>query len=235
MGYTFGQEGGTTYGLVDWNDIFSPATTIPWDDILQDLDTVICRMPYTIVNDGGGTVNMVAHRLLTNYKIYGYNHWFGDGIALALNVSTHNFIPGEPCLISTDSAGTGSGLINVRACIEKVSSSPGVNDLSLGIVLETTAAYNDEDFSANYTSVIVSGVTPALRDNTSSTVEYGEPLFYDTDNVGALPFSRGVCITQANAAGQVGRVLSRDTDIPISATEQWTGCTALLFNKAELY
>ena len=235
MGYTFGQEGGTTYGLVDWNDIFGPATTIPWDDILQDLDTVICRMPYTIVNDGGGTVNMVAHRLLTNYKIYGYNHWFGDGIALALNVSSHNFIAGEPCRISTSSAGTGSGLANVRACIEKVSSTTSQNDMSLGIVLEVTPAYNDEDFSGNYTSVIVSGITPALRDNSSSAMEYGEPLFYNTDNVGSPSTNRGVCITLPNQAGQVGRILSKNTNIPITAEAQWDGCTALLFNKTEVF
>ena len=85
MSYTFGKEGGTTFGMLDWNDIFSPNTTIPWDDILKDLDTVICRIPYTITNNLG-TVNMVAHRLLTNFKIYGYNHWLGDGITLGLNV-----------------------------------------------------------------------------------------------------------------------------------------------------
>tara|TARA_Y100001937_G_scaffold99906_1_gene136557 strand:+ start:4676 stop:5374 length:699 start_codon:yes stop_codon:yes gene_type:complete len=232
MSYTFGKEGGTTFGMLDWNDIFSPNTTIPWDDILKDLDTVICRIPYTITNNLG-TVNMVAHRLLTNFKIYGYNHWLGDGITLGLNVSTHDFIPGEPARISSTAA-PGGTFANVRACFERPSGTPSANDVTLGICLETVPAFNSSDFTGNYASVLVTGVCPGLRDNGSTAMDFGEALFVDTDFIGGK--TRGCFKTAANAGGQVGRPLSLDTDIIINSSgDAVDGCTVLLLNKSEVW
>ena len=238
MSYTFGQEGGTTYGLVSWNDLFAPNTTIPWDDLLQDLDTVICRIPYTIVNNDG-EYNLVAHRLLTNYKIYGKNHWLGDGITVALNnETTHSFLPGEPCLISEDAASSGSGFANVRACFKRPTTSPtgSGNREPLGIVLEQCPAYDDETAAQSYSSVLVTGICPAFRQTGSDAPDYGEPIFFGRQNIGTPSVSRGAVLTDGNAEGQCGRVLSTNTTMYIdSSGTQASGATVLLLNKSEVY
>lgn len=236
MSYTFGKEGGTTYGLVDWNDLFAPNTTIPWDDLLQDLDTVICRIPYTVTNNDGD-FTCVAHRLLTNYKIYGYNHWLGDGVALCFNNETsHDFIPGEPCIISTDPAPSSSGIANVRATFRLPLTSPGSSDPAepLGIVLENCQAYDSTNPALSYTSVIVTGVCPAIAETGTFAPDYGEPIFFTQRSVSGV--TRGCVETSGNGEGIVGRCLQKDGSIIIDNLGNTTnGMTALLMNKSEVY
>ena len=238
MSYTFGKEGGTTFGLVDWNDLFAPNTTIPWDDLLQDLDTVICRIPYTVENNEG-EFSMVAHRLLTNYKIYGINHWLGDGVILAFNnESGHSFIPGEPCLVSEDAAPTSSGIANVRATFRLPLATPGTNVAAepLGIVLENCQAYNSLNPAASYSSVLVNGACPAIAETGTFAPDYGEPVYFTQRSVGTPSVTRGCVETTGNGEGQVGRCLSKSTSVFIDSSGTTTnGMTALLLNKSEVY
>ena len=64
MSYVDPHRSGTTFGVVEFNDVFAPNTSIDWGTIASDLDTLICKVPYDDAD--GNPLN--SYHLLTAYK-----------------------------------------------------------------------------------------------------------------------------------------------------------------------
>ena len=188
MSYVDTHRSGTTFGVVLFNEIFAPNTTIPWSTIVNDGDTVICKIPFV----GADESQLNAYHLLTAY-IDGSNnhHWYGPGVYLCTNVkngSTANAaIMGNGMAIS-DTAATSA--LNSRPCVNFALSSTD-RDFPMGVALEPIA---DQGLG----SVAVAGIWPVIKgvgatwsrrqhlllDNTSG--QYGKFETSSTDQKGAM-------------------------------------------------
>ena len=93
MSYTFGNTGGTTWGLKTYNQIFAlNSQTVGaaeyWDQsYVNDLDTVICS---------------TNHRMLT----YLNGKWWGNGIIGAVNKNGSDIEPGDYVIVSSSASGS---------------------------------------------------------------------------------------------------------------------------------
>lgn len=144
MSYTFGNTGGTTYGLKSYNEIFAlNRTTVGasnyWNPTLADFDTVIC-------SDNS--------KLLTYYNGY----WWGTGIYLCLNNSGSTRNPGDYVGASETAASSGT---NSRPVIYNITSS-GDRERAFGVCLTTAA-------NQGLLTVAINGLWPVKRSGTPST------------------------------------------------------------------
>jgi len=220
MSYIDTDRSGTTFGVVLFNDIFAPNTTIPWSTIVNDGDTIICKVPF----DGPDGNPLNAYHLLTAYRDgSGNHHWYGPGVYLCINVkngtSTNPAIMGNAMAIS-DTAATAS--LNSRPCVNFALTSTD-RDYPMGVALEPMA---DQGLG----SVAVAGVWPVMR-GSSGTWNLREHLLIDSSPSGTFETS------STDQKGSMGRLL--DTNYPIinSAAGQTTnGGVALLWgSKHELF
>ena len=64
MSYIDPHRSGTTFGVVEFDEIFAPNASRDWATIVSDLDTVICKVPFD--DPDGNPIN--AYHLLTAYR-----------------------------------------------------------------------------------------------------------------------------------------------------------------------
>jgi len=154
MSYIDPHRSGTTFGVVEFDEIFAPNASRDWATIVSDLDTVICKVPFD--DPDGNPIN--AYHLLTAYRdAIGTHHWYGAGIYQCCNVQGSDIEMGDTVEIATTAA---TSLTNSRPVVKKStgsSSTPSVRPF--GICLETIA---DQGVG----SVAMAGIWPAKRTNT---------------------------------------------------------------------
>ncbi len=153
MSYTFGNAGGTTWGLKTYNQIFAPnSETVGaaeyWDKSnVQDFDTVICSTNYQLltakyITDRGGRALF----------------WYGTGIYVCDRVGV-NVNHGDYVITSNSTPGTVRPLIQIATATS--ASLENNRRYAFGVVLASSAA-------ETWALVATSGVWPILIDATSS-------------------------------------------------------------------
>ncbi len=191
MSYVDPHRSGTTFGVVEFNDVFAPNTSIDWGTIASDLDTLICKVPYDDAD--GNPLN--SYHLLTAYKDGSGNlHWYGPGIYMCFNAdsSTDMEMGDAVCIAnSTPSA------INSRPNVMFGTSGTDV-DFPFGIVLEPIA-------QGAVGSVAMAGVFPAKRG--TNTLAFRQHIVIDSSPVGVVDS------TTTNQKGCMGKVISLDYPI----------------------
>lgn len=153
MSYTFGNAGGTTWGLRTYNQIFAPnSETVGaaeyWDKSnVQDFDTVICS---------------TNHQLLTAKYITDRGgkslFWYGTGIYVCERVGT-NVQHGDYVITSAISAATVRPVIQIATATS--TSLEENRRYAFGVVLATSP-------SNEWALVATSGVWPMLIDASGS-------------------------------------------------------------------
>ena len=215
MSYVDPHRSGTTFGVVEFNDIFAPNTSIDWGTIASDLDTVICKVPFNDAN--GDPLN--AYHLLTAYKdATGNLHWYGPGVYMCFNADgSSDMQMGDAVCVanSTPSA------INSRPNIEFPSTTTD-REYPFGIVLEPIA-------QGGIGSVAMAGVWPAKRG--SNTLAFQDHVLVDNSPVGC------VFTASTDQTGAMGRTIALDYPIITDALGTTTNGGVILMwgTSRELY
>lgn len=191
MSYVDPHRSGTTFGVVDFNDVFAPNTSYNWDTLADDLDTLICKVPYD--DTLGNPLN--AYHLLTAYRD-GTNtlHWYGPGIYLCCNVSGSSVQMGDAVCISNTAAASPT---NSRPVIE-IGTTTTDTDNPFGVVLEPIA-------DQGYGSVAMAGIFPAKRG--SNVLSFEQHIYIDNSPSGVVRSSA------TNDRGAIGRTIQPDFPI----------------------
>ena len=191
MSYIDPHRSGTTFGVVDFNDIFAPNTSYDWDTLANDLDTIICRVPY---NDTGGAA-LNGYHLLTAYRdATGNLHWYGPGVYMCFNAdSSTDMEMGDAVCISNQTPSA----TNSRPNVEFGTDTTDI-DYPFGIVLEPIA-------QGSIGSVAMAGIWPAKRG--TNTLSYQDHVYIDNSPVG--------CVRTTGTAidGAMGRTILPDYPI----------------------
>lgn len=191
MSYIDPHRSGTTFGVVEFNDIFAPNTSYDWGTIVSDLDTVICKIPFDDANDTA--IN--AYHLLTAYKDgSGDHHWYGPGIYMCCNTSASAMNMGDAVCISNNAA---TSPTNSRPVVKFGTTTTDV-DFPFGIALENIP-------SQGYGSVAMAGAWPAKRG--SNTLVFEQHILIDNSPQGVVVSS------STNQKGAMGKTLA--TSYPI--------------------
>ncbi len=184
MSYIDPHRSGTTFGVLEFNEIFAPNASRDWDAIVSDLDTVICKIPFD--DPDGDPLN--AYHLLTAYRdATGTHHWYGPGIYQCINVNGSNIEMGDTIEIATTAA---TSPTNSRPVVQPSTGStttPSVRPF--GICLETIAPQG-------VGSIAMAGVWPAKRTN---TLAFRDHLYM---------ISGGIYGTSGEDTGAMGRTMS---------------------------
>lgn len=222
MSYVDTDRSGTTFGVVLFNDIFAPNTTIPWSTIVNDGDTIICKVPF----DGPDGNPLNAYHLLTAYKdAAGKHHWYGPGVYLCMNVkngTTVNAAKMGNAMAISDTAAVSS--LNSRPCVNFALTSTD-RDFPMGVALEPMA---DQGLG----SVAMAGIWPVMRGG-GGTWAIQQHLLIDNSSSYYGTFET----SSTDQKGAMGKLLTTSYDIITDASGTTTdGGVALLWgSKHELF
>jgi len=191
MSYIDPHRSGTTFGVLEFNEIFAPNASRDWDAIVSDLDTVICKIPF---NDPDGD-SLNAYHLLTAYRdAIGAHHWYAPGVYQCFNAdgSTDMQMGDAVCIAnSTPSA------LNSRPNIKLGTTTTDV-DFPFGVCLEPIA-------QGGIGSVAMAGVWPVKRG--SNTLAFRQHIVIDNSPVGV------VNDVSSGTKGAMGRLINGNYDI----------------------
>lgn len=217
MSYVDPHRSGTTFGVLEFNEIFAPNAR-DWSVIVSDLDTVICKVPF---NDSLGNPLNAYHLLTVYLDGAGIHHWYGEGIYLCCNVSGSTIQMGDAVCMSTTAATSGT---NSRPVVEIGTTSTDI-DYPFGIVLEEIA-------DQGYGCVAMAGAWPVKRG--SNTLTFRSHVIIDSNPVG----NQGkVATTTSGQKGCMGKTLATDYPIIINSggTTEDGGVVLLWGTSKELF
>lgn len=211
MSYIDPSRSGTTFGVVDFNDIFAPNTTIDWQNILSDMDTIICKIPFT----DSASNNLNAYHLLTAYEdAVGKYHWYGPGVYQCVNTSSTAMTMGDAVCMSTRAADAAT---SSRPVIKIGTTSTDV-DFPFGVVLEPIAAQG-------VGSVAMAGVWPVKRG--SNSLAFRQHIVIDNSPTGV------VNDTSSGTKGAMGKLIKQSYDIIVDGGDVENGAIILMWGTSK--
>lgn len=184
MSYLDPHRSGTTFGVLEFDEIFAPNAVRDWDNLVSDLDTVICKVPFD--DPDGNPIN--SYHLLTAYRdAIGTHHWYGPGIYLCCNVEGSDLNMGDTIEVATTAA---TSPTNSRPVVQKSTGTTGSPSVRpFGICLETIV-------DQQYGSVAMAGIWPAKRTN---ILAYRDHIYM---------IANGLYGTSTEDTGAMGRTMS---------------------------